>query len=153
MSSLRRAQHVLVAEPRANDLEVVLTALASDSQLHVSHGRTGDEAIAVLQSSGRQTSQPMPSLLLLDLAICDPPAIELIRKLRACLRTNCMPIVVLAEGSDRARLPAAYDAGANSCLIKPESTTDLGELVQRLARYWLQLNQLPHHLGAAGNGN
>ena len=153
MSSLRRAQHVLVAEPRADDLEVVLAALTSDGQLHVSHGRTGDEAIAVLQSSGRQAGQPMPSLLLLDLAICDPPAIELIRKLRACSRTNCMPIVVLADGSERARLPQAYDAGANSCLIKPETAADLGELVQRLASYWLHLNQLPHHLGAAGNGS
>lgn len=149
MSPIKRAQHVLVAEPKESDLELILNALRSDSQLLVSFGRAGDEVIEVLHGSGRPGKQTMPSVLLLDLELREPTGVELIRNLRECPRTNCLPIVVLASDSIRSLLSVAYEAGANSCLVKPTSRGEFEGLVKRVTQYWLGLNQLPHHLGAA----
>ena len=154
MSSLRRAQHVLVAEPRSSDLEAILAAIAkNDAQLRVSHGRTGREVIEVLKNSGKPATQSMPSLLLLDLELDEPGAIELIRELRNCQRTSCLPIVALDQGNHPELLSQAYQAGANSCLVKPPSREEFEGVIQRMTQYWLRLNQLPHQLGASGNGS
>lgn len=149
MSSLKRTPHVLVAEPQESDLELILEALRVDPELRVSHGRLGTEVLRLLESSGHPGAPSMPSLLLLDLTLRGPTAIELIRKLRKCTRTMCLPIVVLGNESTRERLAEAYEAGANSCLIKPANRSQFEGVVQKVTQYWLELNQLPQHLGAA----
>lgn len=148
MSSLKRAPHVLVAEPTQRDLDLILETLRHHPAVSVSIGRFGNEVIEVLKSSGRAGSKVMPSMLLLDLDLEDPSGLELIRKLRACPRTRCLPIVALCHSSKRSELGEAYDAGANSCLVKPESRLEFEELIERVTGYWLSLNQLPHNLGA-----
>ncbi|HEX7005202.1 MAG TPA: hypothetical protein VF168_13540 [Trueperaceae bacterium] len=151
MSSLRRAQHVLVAEPRPEDLHSIISAIGGGGHLLVTHSRTGSEVIEVLQNSGKPGMRPMPSVLLLDLELDDPGPIELITKLRACPRTRCMPIVALDPGASRELVGNAYAAGINSCLSKPASYEEFQAMIERLTRYWLRLNQLPHQLGAASS--
>ena len=148
MSSLKRAPHILVAEPAPSELGLILEALRHDPSVTVSVGRFGSEVIEVLQSSGRPGSKVMPSVLLLDLDLENPSGMELIRKLRACAHTRCLPIVVLSRSSNRELLGEAYDAGANSCLVKPENSRKVEEMIERVTKYWLNLNQLPHYLGA-----
>lgn len=148
MSSLKRAPHVLVAEPAPSELGLILEALRHDPSVTVSVGRFGSEVIEVLKNSGRAGSKVMPSVLLLDLDLENPSAFELIRKLRTCAQTRCLPIVALSRSSNRALLAEAYEAGANSCLVKPESGREFEETIARVTNYWLNLNQLPYNLGA-----
>jgi len=51
--------------------------------------------------------------------------------------------VVILTAQAQADLLGGYQHGANSYVIKPADGAELAELVGRLARYWLEVNQRP----------
>ena len=54
-----------------------------------------------------------------------------------------MPVVVLTASSSVQDIRNAYDAGANSFLVKPGDLAQLNEFVRLLAAYWLHANRIP----------
>jgi len=103
---------------------------------------TGAELLAYLERDGT----PAPSLVLLDASLPgEPSALHLIRTLKQAPGTRTIPIVVLGE-PDAAE--AAYEAGANTYMVKPVTFLALVRLMKTLTAYWLEAAELPRREAA-----
>ena len=75
-----------------------------------------------------------PDLILLDLNLPDIPGQEVLRRLRAGVRTRDIPVIVLtASGASDVRL-AAFSAGADDVIVKPARDAVLLARVRNLLR-------------------
>lgn len=79
-------------------------------------------------------TDPLPALMIVDLAFVasDPPA--LIAALRAAPRTATLPILAFGSHLDRAARDAAKEAGADRVVANSKLAEALPELVERYAR-------------------
>src|SRR5882724_12803021 len=108
--------------------------------------RDGQEAIDYLEGENgyadRET-HPLPDLVLLDLKMPRMNGFDVLEWLRKQPGLKRLLVTVLTSSDQPQDINRAYDLGANSYLLKPNSTNDLAEVVKRLQRYWLELNRNP----------
>ena len=94
---------------------------------------------------------PPPAFVLLDISLPRLNGIEVLRRLRECesgpesdLKSGArIPVVIFSTsrlGADRDR---AYAAGANSYVAKPASFAEFRLVLERIGRYWTDLNLVP----------
>jgi CheY-like chemotaxis protein len=101
---------------------------------------------AALELMAGWTGLP-PAFVLLDISLPRLDGIEVLRRLRQheadpeC--TSRIPVVIFSTsrlGADRER---AYAAGANSYVAKPASFAEFRIVLERIGRYWTDLNLVP----------
>ena len=134
---------VLLVEDNPDDVALTVRAfrhhgIADD----VDVARDGVEACDLLL--GRSGEEPLhPAVVLLDLKLPKMNGLEVLATLRAEPSTAFVPIVILSSSIQDDDVGAAYRLGANSYVRKPVDYTGFVDLIQSLASYWLELNQLP----------
>jgi CheY-like chemotaxis protein len=143
-------KQVLIAEDDPSDVFLLRRAFSAagvSASLHFV--RDGQEAIDYLGGEANYSDRnefPLPDLMLLDLKMPRLNGFDVLEWLRQQPGLKRLLVTILTS-SDQARdIDRAYDLGANSYLLKPHGTTELAELVQRVQRYWLDLNQRPASL-------
>ena len=136
---------ILVAEDDANDIFFLQRAF---SKAHITVDmncvRDGDEAIQFLQSVTLEGC-PFPELFFLDLKMPRVDGFEVLGWVRRQPGLRRLPIVVLTSSEEPEDINRAYDLGANSYLVKPCGYEYLGEIVECLNDYWLNLNRRPDY--------
>jgi two-component system response regulator len=136
---------ILLVEDNEDDVDLTVGALKKHITSNILVCGDGAEALDYLfgsgQFAGRDTSV-QPRLVLLDLNLPKLNGIEVLMRLRADLRTEKVPVVMLTSSVRKADLDAAYAAGANSYLVKAVNFADFTKDVQQLGQYWLGLNKL-----------
>jgi CheY-like chemotaxis protein len=103
----------------------------------------GDEAVAYLSGSGKfgdRSRFPLPKLVLLDLKMPRLNGIEAMTWIRKDRKLARLPVVVLSSSNHDVDIQRAYDAGANSYLVKPVDFNALVDIAKALVGYWLALN-------------
>lgn len=85
----------------------------------------------------------MPKLILLDINLPRMNGLELLRSLRADPRTRIVPVVMLTSSAAEQDLVSSYGAGANGYIQKPVNSSDFEEVVQKVVKYWLEINRAP----------
>ncbi len=143
---------ILLVEDNPDDELLTLRALRKHRIGNkVVVARDGAEALDFLFGTGvyasRDTST-QPQLILLDLKLPKLDGLEVLRQLRADLRTQLVPVVILTTSKEENDLVAGYRAGVNSYIRKPVDFDAFSEAVRQLGMYWLLLNEAPP--GAAG---
>jgi CheY-like chemotaxis protein len=90
---------------------------------------------------------PSPAFVLLDISLPRLDGIEVLQRLRECEADSQyqtrIPVVIFSTsrlGADRER---AYAAGANSYVAKPASFAEFRLVLERIGRYWTDLNLVP----------
>lgn len=136
------ARTVLLAEDNADDEFFTCRALrASEQALEIHVARDGAEAVdMLLATAGPQLS---PDLILLDINMPKLDGIAVLVRLRGERRTRMTPVVMLTSSSRPEDVARAFEAGANSYLVKPIESSHLLQVVGDMARYWLRDSQLP----------
>jgi two-component system response regulator len=87
---------------------------------------------------------PRPSLILLDAALPgEPGGLETVRRLKADPATRRIPVVALGSDDDPETVAAAYEAGANTYIVKPVTFLALVRLMKVFTAYWLETAELP----------
>lgn len=86
---------------------------------------------------------PLPVLILLDLKLPGMSGLELLRWLRQQKDLRRIPVLVLTSETDHGYIKAAYDAGANSYLLKSPAPEEIDRVVNLISNYWLKLNEFP----------
>ncbi len=104
--------------------------------------RDGVEALEYLLAPGK-TRESLPEVVLLDLNLPRIGGLEVLRRLRADERTQCLPIVVLTSSREEEDLAQSYVLGANSYVRKPVDFAQFVDAVQSLSLYWLVINEPP----------
>jgi two-component system, response regulator len=136
---------ILLVEDNADDVELTLRAFSRSTihpQIHVA--RDGSEALAALIGSEMQPqAATLPALVLLDLKLPGLSGFDVLRVLRANVRTRMLPVTILTSSTEPIDLVTGYGLGANSYIRKPGSFAELLTVTHQIATYWLQLNETP----------
>src|SRR5437763_1594367 len=138
---------VLIAEDDPTDvflLQRAFTAAQVTATLHFV--RDGQEAIDYLEGESNFSNRdqhPLPDLMLLDLKMPRLNGFDVLSWLRQKPGLKRLLVTILTSSDQPQDINRAYDLGANSYLLKPQSSNELAELVQRVQKYWLEANQRP----------
>lgn len=147
MSGEGRETRILLVDDSANDVELAIDAFAEcrlGSAIDVA--RSGKEAMDHL--FGRKlgadgSSLPLPDLILMDLKMPGIDGFEVLHEIKGAPSLRRIPVVVLTSSRDEGDLAMAYDAGANSYLVKPVSFSEMVKLVESIGAFWLTANVGP----------
>jgi CheY-like chemotaxis protein len=132
-------QIVLLVEDNPDDELLTSRALKKHNMGNqVVVARDGVEALQYLHGP---TQNPPPNLILLDLKLPKIDGLEVLRQIRADLRTKHLPVVILTSSKEDSDLIGSYNLGANSYIRKPVDFVQFVDAVQQLGLYWLLLNQ------------
>jgi CheY-like chemotaxis protein len=106
----------------------------------------GTEVLAYLKRAGATQGAvtPAPSLIVIDASLPGTPAgLELIKALKDDPTTKRIPVVALGADDDPETVEAAYEAGANTYIVKPVTFLALVRLMKVFTAYWLETAELP----------
>jgi CheY-like chemotaxis protein len=105
---------------------------------------TGAEALAELGlAPGNARPPEPPAVVMLDLELPDMTGLDLLARIRASASLRTLPVVLVTSFDGPEDVRRAYEAGANSYLVKRPGDSPAGAYLAEAARYWLQLNVTP----------
>lgn len=115
-----------------------LAAVAPGAQ--VTLASNGKQALAQLAEASTRSPSRRPDLILLDLKLPGMDGTGVLEQMRADPAYLDVPVVVLSSCRSLEDIRRAYDAGANSYVPKPVEFTELKDVIERIAGYWLTTN-------------
>jgi len=141
---------ILLVEDNPADVELTLHALRHNNLANrIQVMRDGEEALDFIFCRGaydRRDCDRQPKLILLDLKLPKVDGIEVLRQIKANLRTRPIPVIVLTSSKEEKDMVQSYQLGVNSYIQKPVDFDQFREMVKQLGLYWLLVNQpLPRH--------
>lgn len=136
---------ILLVEDNPDDEALTLRAFTKNRIANpVIVARDGVEALDYLFGTGRHLNRDlnqMPAVVLLDLKLPRIDGLEVLRRVRADVRTALLPVVVLTTSREQQDIRDAYALGANSYIRKPVDFERFIHTVGQLGMYWLSLNE------------
>ena len=105
--------------------------------------QNGEKAVAYLTGRGDGERESLPKLMLLDLKMPGMSGIEFLQWLRQQPGYGSTRVVILTSSSLTRDVNAAYQAGANSFLIKPVDFERFVEITSALSGYWMRTDVAP----------
>jgi CheY-like chemotaxis protein len=106
----------------------------------------GDNALAWLEGIGDYQNRakfPLPSFILLDLKLPGMSGLQLLKWIRTRRDLRLIPVVVLTNSAEATDVKSAYEAGANSYLLKPADRDEIYRVIDVIQKYWLENNVSP----------
>lgn len=141
-------QHILQVENNPDDVFRVQQSFRKAGVTATVHTvGDGDAAVAYLGCQPPYQTRsdcPLPSLVLLDLDLPRRSGFEVLTWVRSQPGLRRLPVVVFSSSEEPRDVARAYDAGANSYLVKPVSTEAMDGMAATLSAYWLLLNRRAH---------
>ena len=141
-----RERRILLAEDRANDIELTLAAL-HDGRLanEVDIVRDGAEALDYLYRRDRFATRPDEplALILLDLKMPKVDGLEVLRQVKSDPRLRSTPVVILTSSREEQDLVRSYDLGVNAYVVKPVNFQEFIDAVRALGAFWAVVNEPP----------
>jgi len=136
---------VLIVEDNPDDEALALEAFRRTGVKNpVVVARDGKAALDLLLGALEGAAGPhLPALVLLDINLPLIGGVEVLRRMRAHPQLAMLPVVVLSTSREPRDLRNCYLAGANAYVVKPIEFAVFQEVVQKLADFWLHLNELP----------
>lgn len=115
----------------------------------------GAQAIEYLSGKGAFADReryPLPALVFLDLKLPEVMGLDVLKWIRNQPELDTTVVIVLTSSQQRPDITTACSLRANSYLVKPSNPLDLGEVMELVKRYWLQLNQPTATIAATSEG-
>jgi two-component system response regulator len=106
----------------------------------------GTGVLAYLERVGaaKGAVTPAPSLIIVDADLPGTPSgHELIKALKQDPSTKRIPVVALGQDDDPQTVASAYEAGANTYIVKPVTFLALVRLMKVFTAYWFETAELP----------
>jgi two-component system response regulator len=141
------AIEILLVEDNPNDVRLTLHAFKRHNlanRIHVV--RDGAEALEFVFCTGAYADRQIgdaPKVILLDLKLPKIDGLEVLRQIKADVRTRTIPVVMLTSSSEERDLVESYQLGVNSYIVKPVDFDQFTEVARMLGLYWLLLNRVP----------
>jgi len=134
---------ILLVEDNADDVTLTLAALKQAKITNPIHAvRDGAEALHFLFCTGpyahRRTNN-RPHVILLDLGLPKVSGLEVLRRIKADLRTRSIPVVVLTGSRHDRDVVASKQLGTEAYIVKPVDFRNLSEVTPQLSLHWALL--------------
>jgi len=144
---LPSAAGILLVEDNPYDAELTLRVLRSEGLANeivwLKDGAETLEFFLGVDGVPVVSGGVRPSLVLLDLKLPKVDGQEVLRRIKSDPRTRTIPVVVLTSSRERSDVAKAYEAGANSYIVKPVEFDKFAAAVKNLGLYWLVVNEPP----------
>lgn len=141
--------NILLVDDNLNDVELTLHAFTKYNRAHHIHvARDGVEALDFLFRSGLYAERDRandPDIILLDMKMPLLDGLEVLRQIKADLRTHMIPVVMLSSSSDDRDVAECRRIGVADYVIKPIDFDRFIEFTRSLDIY------LKADRGAAGS--
>lgn len=138
---------ILLVEDDSNDVLLLERAVRkANLPLTLSEVSDGELALQYFSGEGAYADRarfPWPDLVLLDLKLPKRSGFEVLEWIRGHKACRRLPVAVLSSSRHHRDIDRAYDAGANSFLVKPLGFDPLLEMITIVYQYWFELNQGP----------
>jgi len=138
---------ILLVEDNPDDVALTLRAFKRSHLMNpITVVRDGVEALDFLfarNAHEERASQPLPTLVILDLKLPKLDGLGVLRAVRADDRTRFLPVVILTSSQEEQDLVSGYTLGCNSYVRKPVDFAEFIDAAKVLGIYWLMLNQIP----------
>ncbi|RMD97590.1 MAG: response regulator [Deltaproteobacteria bacterium] len=113
---------------------------AGGAAVRIRTATDGKEAMAILQESAGATQRP-------DLVVLTPatPGEEqgILTAIKGDEGLRRVPVIVLIDDDAPSAILAAYQQGANACIVRPAERAEFEEMVGKLRDFWLQAVSFP----------
>ena len=137
---------ILLADDNPDDVELIRRAFAKADFAAAFHAVCGgNELIKYLRGDEPYSDRarfPFPRLLLLDFKM-RVDGWEILQWIRQRPEFRRLPVIVFTGSNYPGDIDKAYDLGANSYLVKPQTPEELVEAIKHIAEFWLRLTLLP----------
>lgn len=144
---MSEASVFLLVEDNENDVVLVGRAFSKSQLLNpLAVVRNAEEAMAYFMGIGAykdRAEYPLPSLVLLDLKMPGMSGIDFLKWLRQQPGYGSTRVVILTSSNLTKDVNAAYQAGANSFLVKPVDFERFIEITSALSGYWMRTDIAP----------
>jgi len=142
---------ILLVEDDASDARLIQRAFGKFcTDANMIRLTNGDDAVAYLAGNPpfeNRSVHPFPDIVLLDIKLPRRSGFEVLQWLRAHpSELKRIPVVVLTSSSHSVDINRAYDLGANSYVVKPDTTSQLERLAADFCDWWLGLNENPEFM-------
>jgi len=147
-------KRILLVEDSANDIELILAALAENHLANeVVVARDGEEALDYLYRRGvfRMRMEGNPVVILLDLKLPKVDGLEVLSQLKSDPQFKVIPIVVLTSSREERDLIQSYHSGTNAYVVKPLDFQEFVTVIRELGLFWAVVNQPPPDTSNASN--
>jgi CheY-like chemotaxis protein len=136
---------ILLAEDNSDHAFFTTRAFqdAHGGTLHMETVNDGEQVLDYLNRRGQFSAAQRPHLVVLDLKMPKMGGLEVLAEMQGDLDLRSIPVVVLSSSDRPEDVNASYANGANSYVTKPASLAGLREGVGELARYWMDVANLP----------
>lgn len=132
---------ILLVEDNPVDVDLTLRAFKRKSLMNsIEVARDGEEAMAYFPRW--EAGEPLPAVILLDIKLPRLSGLEVLRHLKAHIRSCRIPVVMLTSSGDDSDLRTAYDLGVNSYIVKPVDFDKFMAVVEQIELYWCVLNRM-----------
>ena len=134
---------MLIEDEDADSLLICRAFEKAGVQNPIQNVSNADEALTRLGGIGQyedRTRYPLPAFILLDLKLPGMHGLALLRWIRSKKELRIIPVVVLTNSADAADVKSAYEAGANSYLLKPADRNEIYRVIDIIQHYWLENN-------------
>lgn len=138
---------ILLVEDNPDDEELTIRSLRKAKIANeIVVARDGQEAVDYLLCQGKYSDRDtarQPAVVLLDLKLPKLNGLDVLQRIRADVRTDIIPVVVLTSSSEEEDMLNSYEYGANSYVRKPVDFSGFADAVTQLGIFWLLHNQEP----------
>lgn len=138
---------ILLVEDNLSDEALTLRALTKGGIVNaVIVVRDGAEALDYIfreAAHAGRSHESDPTLVMLDLNLPKIGGLDVLKRIRANVSTQLLPVVILTSSDQEEDLMASYKFGANSYVRKPVEFGAFTKAVSDVGLYWLVLNENP----------
>ena len=132
---------ILLVDDNLDTIKLIrLSLLKAGFANKVLEAHDGEEALDYLLGNGKFANRleyPLPHVIFLDLKMPRMDGVEFLKRLRSWPPGKTIPVIVMTTSILASDLTAAYDAGANSYLVKGADAHELIEQVNAIGSIWL----------------
>jgi CheY-like chemotaxis protein len=135
-----RPYHILLVEDDPADAMLIGEALVDVAGRVITHVPDGMAALEHL----RDSSQPRPELIVLDLNMPRMTGTELLMILKQDPDLKAIPVVILTTSSAREDVTVAYQQHASAYVVKPVNLDDFTSAVRAIDTFYRELAAHPN---------
>jgi CheY-like chemotaxis protein len=139
---------VIIAEDDPDDRLLIKDALreACIGPVDVRFVEDGAEMLDYLHRRGKYHAvgeAPQPELVLLDLNMPRIGGMDVLEEIKSDPALRTIPVVVLTTSRAPEHIARTYELGGSGFITKPDSYTELVDMMKNLERYWFGTVRLP----------
>ncbi len=138
---------ILLAEDDPAHAEIIRrtlkTSRIANRMEHVSDGQKALDYLYRRESFTDPDIAPRPGLILLDLRMPRIDGLDVLRQIKSDTDLARIPTVILTTSAAETDMARAYDAHANSYLVKPVDFDKFTSMMETVGYYWLIWNANP----------